>query len=131
MAAEVETALFARLKAQLTAANTALSLSTKVYQGSAPDNAAMPFIVFKRIGTRFDHTQVDISAFKDTLYEVGASALTFDDIDALAQIITNALAGWRSAPLIQGVLADSDFYLFEDEEKIHRRILTFRVLLNQ
>lgn len=88
----VESGLYSYLTAQ--SAVTSL-VSTRIYPLAAPQDAAMPFVVYQRISDRHEHHMGGASGVATATIQLDAYASTYLSAKAIAEALRGELQGYR------------------------------------
>lgn len=123
----LETRIYTLLKAAVTA-------GVEVYHLLPPDNAAVPYVLFTRIATAFDNTLVNQSQFIVALIQVDCWHNSDTGAAQEAGKCRLALAGVREGAgvnIVSGAICDSEFSSYEEQSKLYRRSLTFKVMMRE
>lgn len=123
----LETRIFTVLKA--------IGLSaTPIYHLLAPENALPPFVVFTRIATAFDSTLNSQSQFVIGLFQIDVWDSTPEAAATKAGSIRLALSGLREGTAVNqiaGAVCEGEFSGYEEQSKLYRRAMTFKVMMRE
>lgn len=105
---------------------------TEVFHQLAPDNFAPPYVVINRIGTSFDPTLTGQSQFVVGLVQIDCWADTDMRAFNVSSKVRLALQGLREGSAVNriaGCFCQSEYGTFDEENKLYRRTLTFKVMI--
>lgn len=121
----IETLIFTRLS---TFGGLTALIGTRVYPNIAPQNAARPFVTYRRVtsdrpAAMGSDSGVVRARFQfDTFAEDDETEVGFDDAAAIRAQIRAALKRWRDPvgpPVVQDTFLVSEIDLYEDDTRLH------------
>ncbi len=108
--------------------------SVPVYQTVMPDGQVPPVITYQRISTRFDHTLQARSQFTVVIFQIDVWAATdviAGDISTKVHLVLDGAKQGVAEGQALFIMATNEISLFEENEKIHRRSMTYEVMIRE